>query len=129
MSSHLIIRPRFSETDAMGHINNTSVPVWFEEARLHLCLREAKIEQKTVLARLEIDYLHEIFFGEDIEVITYISRLGNSSIHYQQKINQGEKTCLSALAVTVTYDLDTRQSVPISEDTRRKLSPFLGQPL
>ncbi len=127
MPSQLIIRPRFSETDALGHINNTSVPVWFEEARLQLCFREAQIEQKTVLARLEIDYLHEVFFGEDIGVTTYISRLGNSSIHYQQKIQQGEKICLSALAVAVTYDPVSRQSVPISDESRLKLAPYLGQ--
>ena len=28
------IQPRFSETDGMGHINNTVPPVWFEEARI-----------------------------------------------------------------------------------------------
>ena len=26
--------PRFSETDALGHINNTVLPVWFEAARV-----------------------------------------------------------------------------------------------
>ena len=27
------LMPRFSETDALGHINNTALPVWFEAAR------------------------------------------------------------------------------------------------
>ncbi len=27
------IQPRFSDTDALGHINNTMLPVWFEGAR------------------------------------------------------------------------------------------------
>ena len=25
--------PRFTDTDALGHINNTLVPIWFEGAR------------------------------------------------------------------------------------------------
>jgi len=29
----LKIKPRFCETDALGHINNTSVPMWFEQGR------------------------------------------------------------------------------------------------
>ncbi len=27
------LTPRYSETDALGHITNTALPVWFEEAR------------------------------------------------------------------------------------------------
>ena len=27
------MEPRFCETDALGHINNTVVPMWFETAR------------------------------------------------------------------------------------------------
>ena len=28
------LMPRFSETDVLGHINNTALPVWFEAARV-----------------------------------------------------------------------------------------------
>lgn len=28
-----IIQPRFNETDALGHINNTVLTAWFEGAR------------------------------------------------------------------------------------------------
>ena len=27
------VMPRFSETDVLGHINNTALPIWFEAAR------------------------------------------------------------------------------------------------
>ena len=125
MQSKITIRPRFSETDALGHINNTSVPVWFEEGRLHLIFQDAKIEQKTLLARFEVDYLQEVQYGEDIQVTSVVTRLGNSSISYLQTIHQGDKLCLKALAVAVTYDPQLRRSVPISEDTRAKLQTFL----
>jgi acyl-CoA thioester hydrolase len=125
MESRISIRPRFSETDALGHINNTTIPVWFEEGRLHLVYEEAKIDQKTVLARFEVDYLHEVLFGQDIEVRTFINRLGNSSISYQQTIYQADKLCLKASAVSVTYDTKLRSSVPISQDTRVKLQTFV----
>ena len=28
-----VVTPRFAETDALGHLGNTALPVWFEEAR------------------------------------------------------------------------------------------------
>ena len=31
---HYETEPRFSDTDALGHINNTVYPVWFEQARI-----------------------------------------------------------------------------------------------
>jgi acyl-CoA thioester hydrolase len=125
LESRLTIRPRFSETDALGHINNTVAALWFEEGRLHLCFEEAKITQKTVLAKLEINYIREVHFGEDIEVVTSVTRLGNSSITYEQKISQGNEICLDAQAVAVTYDSEQRTSMPISEDSRNKLHAFL----
>ena len=30
------ISPGFSDTDALGHINNTKLPIWFLEARNEL---------------------------------------------------------------------------------------------
>ncbi len=32
-NGYTTITPRFSDTDALGHINNTNVPVWFEGTR------------------------------------------------------------------------------------------------
>ena len=125
MESRISIRPRFSETDALGHINNTTIPVWFEEGRLHLVYQQAKIGQKTVLARFEVDYLHEVLYGQDVEVRTFINRLGNSSITYQQTIHQADKLCIKASAVSVTYDTKQRLSVPISEDSRTRLQTFV----
>ena len=29
----LHLNPRFSDTDALGHINNANLPRWFEEAQ------------------------------------------------------------------------------------------------
>lgn len=30
------LKPRFSELDGLGHINNTTLPIWFEHARTPL---------------------------------------------------------------------------------------------
>ena len=60
------ITPRVADTDALGHINNTVLPCWFEEARTPLfrILNPTMAFDKwnLILARMEVDYLHQIFF-------------------------------------------------------------------
>src|SRR5690554_5372071 len=99
------IHPRFSDTDALGHINNTVIPVWFLEAREpvlrlfspQLSLREAAL----AVVRIEVDYLAETRFGEDVEVRTRVARLGNSSLQLAQEVWQGERVTARGLATLV----------------------------
>ena len=80
----LEINPRFCDTDAMGHINNTVVPVWFLEGResiLRIFNPNLSTEEVSlVLAKIEIEYLEETFFGKPVEIRTYVLRIGISSI-------------------------------------------------
>ena len=80
----LLINPRFCDTDAMGHINNTVVPVWFLEGResiLRIFNPNLSTEEVSlVLAKIEIEYLEETFFGKPVEIRTYVLRIGTSSV-------------------------------------------------
>ena len=125
-ASGLVIRPRLSDTDALGHVNNTSVTPWLEEGRTHLCWHEAQIEQRTVLVRLEIDYLAEIHYrNQAVDLYTLVDNLGTSSISYRQLLFQGDTLCLDCRAVSVAFNLETRRSEPLTDDTRRRLAPYL----
>ena len=72
------IHPRFSDTDALGHINNTVIPVWFLEARepvLRLFSPTLDMQSAAlVVVRIEIDYLAETRFGSDVEVRTRVAK-------------------------------------------------------
>jgi acyl-CoA thioester hydrolase len=124
MFHSITIRPRFSETDAAGHINNTSVMPWLEDGRVSI-RRAAETELLTVLARIEADYEHEILFGSNVVVKTGIDRIGRKSVVYVQEIWQANKRCLHAISVGVGFDPRTHESIVISDTDRRKLSPFL----
>ncbi|MBC7185133.1 MAG: acyl-CoA thioesterase, partial [Marinobacter sp.] len=58
---HLELEPRFSDTDALGHISNTTLPVWFEQARTPVFrIFHPTLEADTwplIIARLEIDLM------------------------------------------------------------------------
>lgn len=85
----LSITPRFYETDAFGHINNTVITGWFETAREPVFrLFNPSMEIKNlplILARVEVDFVAQIYYGADIEIKTWIEQIGNSSLLWRMK--------------------------------------------
>lgn len=123
------INPRFCDTDALGHINNTVLPVWFLEGRegiLRIFNPSLKTEDVSlVLAKIEIEYLGEIFFGRPVEIRTFVLRIGTSSILVGQEAWQDEQLRSTATATMVNFDKHTRKSIPIPADIRKRLAPYL----
>ena len=78
------LSPRFVETDALGHINNTVLPVWFEDARtplFRLFTPDLDINNwHLIIAKIEVEFVGELFYGKDVEIRTYLTKLGNSSM-------------------------------------------------
>ncbi len=125
----LEINPRFCDTDAMGHINNTVVPVWFLEGResiLRIFNPNLSTEEVSlVLAKIEIEYLEETFFGKPVEIRTYVLRIGISSILVGQEAWQEGTLTATGTATMVNFDKHTRKSVPIPADVKKRLEPHL----
>tara|TARA_R110000744_G_scaffold79260_9_gene155780 strand:+ start:619 stop:1011 length:393 start_codon:yes stop_codon:yes gene_type:complete len=115
------IKPRFCETDGLGHINNTVVAQWFEGARdpvfkwftPDLSLKNWKL----ILAKTTVEFHAELQYGADVELKTYISRIGNSSFDVYQEAWQENKKCASGTAVMVHFDHQTKKSQKISDAT------------
>lgn len=125
----ITINPRFCDTDAMGHINNTVLPVWFLEGRegiLRVFNPSLKTEDVSlVLAKIEIEYLGEIFFGRPVEIRTFVLRIGTSSVLVGQEAWQDTQLRSTATATMVNFDKHTRKSIPIPAEIRKKLSAYL----
>ncbi|WP_250657800.1 acyl-CoA thioesterase [Alkalimarinus coralli] len=123
------IQPRFNDTDALGHISNTSFPVWFEEARTALFeIFHPSLDIETwplILAKTEIDFLAQTYWGSEVKITTYIGKLGSSSCHIIQEARQKEKLVARGLAILIYFDYETNKSVSIPQDIREKLSQHL----
>lgn len=119
------IHPRFSDTDALGHINNTVIPVWFLEARepvLKLFSPDLDLGAAALaVVRIEVDYLAETRFGIDAEMRTAVARIGNSSLQLAQSVWQGDTETARGLATLVNFDPASRRAVPIPPDIRQQL--------
>src|SRR5690554_6312107 len=104
----MILEPRFSETDALGHINNTVLPVWFEQARtpfFEIFTPTLAInEWQLILAKIDVSFLKQIFYGKQVEVKSFIQTLGNSSfVVYHEAWQEGLKVA-EGTAVMVHFD-------------------------
>lgn len=119
------LMPRFSETDALGHISNTALPVWFEDARqpiFEIFTPTLAIDTwPLILARLEVDFIAQIYYGTEVTLKTSISRLGNSSVEIYQEAWQKKNVAAKGRTTLVYFDHETQKSKPISGDLRVQL--------
>lgn len=125
----ITLQPRLSETDMLGHINNTVAGVWYEAGRTNVMDLMYKtvpeFDQLMMAVRTEIDYVAELFYGDDVTVYTGIERLGNSSLVYYQEIWQKDKCCGRARTTLVHVDRQTRRSSRLPDPLRDFLNRYL----
>lgn len=123
--------PRFSDTDALGHINNTTLPVWFEGARapiFKLFIPDLNPKKwRLIIAKIEVSYHGQLFYGQSVEIRSYISRIGGASFDVYQEVWQHDEKCVSGTAAMVHFDYQTQTSKKIPDDTRQELTKHLYQ--
>jgi len=124
----LTVTPRWGEVDILGHVNNTVLALYFEQARRplwELFTPGLKISVKTwpiIVAHTDYDFLDELVFEHDIEIRSVISRIGTKSFTIHHEAWQEGRFCVKGDAVMVYYDFNTKKSVPIPEDKKALLA-------
>ena len=123
------IMPRFTETDALGHINNTVLPVWFEATRtpiFRFFTPDLDPKQwKLIIAKIEVEFQGELFYGQEVEIKTAIRKIGNSSFVIEQGAWQHGELCALGKTVVVRYDFDNKKAQPLSDQEKSMLSEHL----
>lgn len=121
-----IIEPRVSETDGVGHINNTTVPVWFEAARneiFKLFTPDNSFENwKMIILNMNVTYKSQIYFGQNVLIQTWVSRIGNSSLELYEEIWQNDILCAEGKVTYVNFDLAKQKAERIPDSIRKELS-------
>ena len=73
-----VIEPRVSETDGVGHINNTTIPIWLEAGRNKLFKLfnpdDTFHDWKMIILKTNVEYVAQIYFGKDVEVKTWVKK-------------------------------------------------------
>ena len=127
----LKVNSRFGEIDALGHVNNTVLPAWFELARkpiMQMFDPELNIERATfplIMAHTDFDFTSQMYFKHEVEIKTWVSKIGTKSFTVHHEAWQHGKLCVKGNAVIVHYDFNTEQTTPIPDDKRKLLAEHL----
>ncbi|MDR1352682.1 MAG: acyl-CoA thioesterase [Treponema sp.] len=131
----ITITPRFGDADALGHINNVSLAIWFELARnslFDIFVPHEKILSREnfplILAHADYDYVAQMYLRTDTEIKTWIEKIGNKSFTIYHEAWQAGRLCAKGRVVIVYYDFGTEKSAPIPDDKRELLSRHLLPP-
>ncbi|OED30723.1 thioesterase family protein [Methanosphaera sp. WGK6] len=122
-----IITPRMGETDGLRHINNNNIPLWFETARnpiFKIFVPDLELTYKKwnlIMVHAEYNYLKQIYYGHDVEIRTYISKIGNSSFTVFQEAWQNGQLRDNGSTVIVYFDFIKQESKTIPNEIRKQL--------
>ncbi|NLO30474.1 MAG: acyl-CoA thioesterase [Methanosarcina mazei] len=125
------VSPRFGDIDGLGHVNNTVLPVWFEIGRnpiFRLFSPDLDLSPDVwhlILVRIEFDFLSQMYFRSDVEIRTYITKIGNSSFTVGHEAWQEGELKVRGQAVLVHYDFKLQKSIPLPESIREILKAHM----
>lgn len=127
------ISTRWHDNDLYGHLNNVVYYGLFDTAVNSMLIKHGglNIHDGPVIALVVssgCDYHAPVSFPERIEVALAVSRLGNSSVHYQLAVfREGQAlACATGRFVHVFVDHLQRRPAPVPERLRLALSELVG---
>lgn len=126
-----LVPVRFSDTDAMGHVNNARYLHYMEEGRVAYCKALFSDRDQInpyelfpfILADVQCSFKAPLHFGQSVLVGLGITALRRSSFDIEYELHEEKSGGLVATAksVLVCYDYGSQKSVPISDDFRGRV--------
>jgi acyl-CoA thioester hydrolase len=127
------VRPRFCETDALGHVSNTVYTTYWELARLRYLetIGEADDAPKRILAfnhmAVEIAFrmMKPAFYDEELLVHARVAALGRSSATMEYALTGKHGDDVRAIArIAIVSSADDQHATPWTPGQRAKLEAF-----
>ena len=121
------IQVRFSDTDMLGHVNNSSYNQFFDIGRYECLIKTfgglTNWKGKTlVVVHIETDYLKPVFLETKINVETQITEVGNRSLKmHQQIVSDKGDVMVKSMSIMSAFDVSTEQSFIIPDEWRNRV--------
>ena len=132
------IQIRFSDIDAMGHLNNAIYLTYFEIARVRYLDQIPNIDWDDkryglIVAKAEVNFKAPVFLSDIIEVHIRTSHIGTKSfaVEYEmvKVLANGERSiAATGTTIQVAYDYTEHKSVPLLEQWKQFLVDFEQNP-
>ena len=119
---------RFSDIDMLGHVNNTVVFNYFEEARIQFLQHQGLKKEwghdsiVFVVADLQCDYRKQVFYGDKLRIYVKTASFGTSScdLHYKG-VNAKKEVVFTGRGAIVQIDRLSGRPVPFNNETKQLL--------
>lgn len=120
---------RYRDLDTLGHVNQAVYHVLLEDARVEFLRSLFGSHPRLVLARVELDYRHELRIDDGaVTITTTVQRVGRSSITLGSRMTTPSGTLVAeAVIVVVAWDPEQRTSRALTDDERTALSGLLAE--
>jgi acyl-CoA thioester hydrolase len=124
-----------AQCDIYGHMNVRYYAALFDEAGWHIPsfagLSLAEIQSRglgTVVASLNIDFLHEIRAGQLVLIKGAVTRVGTKSFNHEMRLYASDTMthCATQKTVEVCFDTKARKGVALPDDVRTKLTTIVN---
>ena len=132
---HYPIEVRFGDLDAYWHVNNARFLVYLEDARSRYMQEMRLLDGKSlwrlpfIVGDIHIRYRQPIELGDKVVVSMGATRISGKTVTFEYEISGEGGTPLYATAesIMVCYDYQTKKSVPVTDELRRKFSEREGR--
>ncbi len=120
---------RFCDLDALGHVNNNAMGMYFENARANLFNIVTPgwpwTDTIFVLARTCITFTHELHIPAQVKLGTCITKIGTTSLHVANALWHDQTPISYSESVSVLIDQKKRGPVKIGDKLRDVLKQYL----
>ena len=120
---------RFGDLDPNQHVNNAVYATYFETGRVTL-MKDRSLGLMPeglawIMVRLDIHFRAELRWPGTIDLGLGVTKLGRTSVTFEQVVFSEGNCVASAQAVTVLIDDLTRKPTPLTADVVRNFQPWL----
>jgi acyl-CoA thioester hydrolase len=117
---------RYSDYDTKEHVNNAVYLTYFEIARARAWLEEiaGSADFPFVVAEATVRYRSQARLGDPLEITIWTGEVRTKAWTWSYRITdpRDDRLIADGSTVQVMFDYATRQSIPIPDDLRARLS-------
>ncbi len=120
------VEVRFSDVDAMNHVNNAVYLTYMELARVRVWRERfgfsgSAREIPVIVARIAVDYRSPIGLEDPVVVGIGVTHVGRTSFTFRYRVEAAGRLAAEAESVQVCFDYAAGRPVPVDGDLRRRL--------
>lgn len=127
-ATEIVLQLRWSDQDALGHVNNARIVTLMEEARIRWTREDGqtgRFEFGTVVASIQIDYKRPLYYQPELLIRMGISRIGNKSFTVRGVGYQDGQPVFDSTTVMVPLAADGVSSRILNDQEREWLEASL----